>query len=449
MTTKYPIMTLSFNSLNTLNGITITHSFYYPLTRLIFVLKIKTFIVSYHCLKVSNILQRPKSTNTNSSNILNSQINSVTTSDSLTNLTTTSNSQNTTSSTKIILNFEEDRPVKKDKNSRKPASINTIIKSSFVKENDIPWTGEEDLKDTVLRMIVDKYPPLKIKRKSVKDYIDAHSLKSQQNSTTNLPNSLSNHSMTNASILKSKGNVQIKKEKLEKMREKNQSHIINAREAATDYAISKKYGDTNEQQKDILPKSIITWNSIVEQCIQEAITTGKFKNLQYHGKPLPLDENEKNPYLDRTEFLMQGATPAWIESQKDVEREISLFRRRMLESWMRYANSQNISLQLRHAGWEKMQYSYYEKAIEKLNSKLRSYNVIAPYSVRKCYLNLDDEYEKMYKNIKREDTKSINMINDGMKFDEWLNEAEEKEYKNDESNIWKGFTKNIKWLIGR
>ncbi|CAG8553033.1 11584_t:CDS:2, partial [Racocetra fulgida] len=314
-------MTLSFNSLNTLNGISITHSFYHPSTRLILALKTKTFTVSYHCLKVSNILQSTKNANINT---LNSQITSVTTPDSSTNSTTTPNSQNITSSTKIILNFEEDRTVKKDENSRKPASIDTIIKNSFVKENDVPWTGEEDLKDTILRMIVDKYPPLKVKRESVKDYMDAHSSKSQHNNLTNLPNYLSNHSI----IIKSKGNVdssdnklQKKKEKLEKVRERNQSRIINAREAATDYAIGKKYGDNNEQKKDILPKSIAAWNSIVEQRIQEAITEGKFKNLQYHGKPLPLDENEKK----------QGAAPAWIESQKDVEREISLFRRRMLE----------------------------------------------------------------------------------------------------------------------
>ncbi|CAG8584728.1 3863_t:CDS:2 [Gigaspora margarita] len=452
-------MTLSFNPLNILNSITTAHSFYHPPTRLT---KIKTFTVSRHSLKVSNTLRCLKSTNTNLNNPLNSSIISANTSNSQTNTTTKSNSLNITSSTEIITNFDEDHPIKKDENSRKSASINTIIKSSFVKENDVPWTGEEDLKDTVLRMIVDKYPPMKVKRESVKDYIDAHNLKPQHKN--NWDNSFNNYSMTNGSILKSKRNVnsfdnklQSKKEKVEKAREKNQSRIINAREAATDYAIGKKHSDHNEQKKEILPRSIKAWDSIVEQRIQEAIAEGKFKNLPYNGKPLPLDQNEKNPYLDRTEFLMnrlvqrQGAAPAWIESQQDVDREISLFRQRMLESWLRYANSRKISLHLRDLGWEKMQRSYYEKAIEKLNSKLRSYNIIAPYSVRKCYLSLDEEYMRIYKNVKREDTKSIRMINNGMKFDEWLNNDEEKKSKNNnnENNIWEGFTRNIKWLIGR
>ncbi|CAG8652232.1 22171_t:CDS:2 [Dentiscutata erythropus] len=455
-------MTLSFNPLNTLNSITTTHSFYHPSTRLTLILKIKPLIASRHCLKVSNILRCPKSTNTNFNNPSNSPTASINTLNSQTNTTTTSNSPNNLSSTEKILNFDDDWPIKKDDNSRKPASIDTIIKSSFVKENDVPWTGEEDLKDTVLRMIVDKYPPLKIKRESVKDYIDAHSLKHQsKNNSVKLSNFFSNHSMTKASILKSKNNVnssgnnlQSKKERLEKAREKNQTRIINAREAATYYAIGRKHSDGKEQKNEILPRSIKAWDSIVEQRIQEAIAAGKFKNLPYHGKPLPLDQNEKNPYLDRTEFLMnrlvqrQGATPAWIESQQDVDREISLFRQRMLESWLRYANSRNIPLHLRDSGWEKMQHSYYKKAIEKLNSKLRSYNIVAPYAVRKCYLSLDEEYMRVYKNVKREDTKSIGMINDGIKFDEWLNKDEEKKNENNENNIWKGFTRNIKWLIG-
>src|ERR1051325_3285400 len=68
-----------------------------------------------------------------------------------------------------------------DNENKSPASINIVLKNSFVKENDIPWTGEEDIKTTVLRMIVDKYPPLKIKRDSIKEYIDAHN-------KVNLPN---------------------------------------------------------------------------------------------------------------------------------------------------------------------------------------------------------------------------------------------------------------------
>src|SRR5689334_9578843 len=59
--------------------------------------------------------------------------------------------------------FNEENNVNNE-TKKSPASINTIINNSFIKDNDIPWTGEEDIKTTVLRMIVDKYPPLKIKR---------------------------------------------------------------------------------------------------------------------------------------------------------------------------------------------------------------------------------------------------------------------------------------------
>ncbi|RIA97454.1 hypothetical protein C1645_752231 [Glomus cerebriforme] len=196
-----------------------------------------------------------------------------------------------------------------NKNNKSSTSINTILKNSFVKENDVPWTGEEDIKTTVLRMLVDKYPPLKIKRNSIKEYIEAHNKVNNSITKANLtppsPPPIPLNNVVSNKIPK------ISKKTSEKLSEAKQSRIMNARDAATCYSIEKKLGDTekNENSKESsgeqpIPKSILGWNNLVENRIQEAIAAGSFKNLPYRGKPLPADPNEQNPYLNRTEFFL-------------------------------------------------------------------------------------------------------------------------------------------------
>ncbi|CAG8458931.1 851_t:CDS:10 [Diversispora eburnea] len=286
----------------------------------------------------------------------------------------------------------------KETDEVKSASINTIIKNSFIKENDIPWTGDEDIKTTVLRMLVDKYPPLKVKRESIK-YNDTPALPSRSSSIK-----ISSNTYVNETDDQSKqNNSNLRKEKMNKIRIKNQTRIMNAKEAAIDYFISKKFSEKSEANDDdnldhhksekILPRNIATWDSLVERRIQDAIAAGEFNNLPYHGKPLPIDPNENNPYLDRTEFFMnrlvqrQGAAPAWIEYQKEVDNEILIHRKRMRENWLRYCLSNGFSPKQPNSNWEKKQSSYYEKSIQKLNSRLRSYNTISPYAVHSKGMN--------------------------------------------------------------
>lgn len=189
-----------------------------------------------------------------------------------------------------------------NENKKSPASINTIIKNSFIKDNDIPWTGEEDIKTTVLRMIVDKYPPLKIKRETIKEYIDAHSKVVNFTNKVHLEPPLQpSVPVPSNNIASNKKSIISKEEKLKKIREANQSRIINAKDAATDYSIKKKLGTQNYVEKSsrdkqppkVVPKNIAGWNNLVENRIQEAIVAGEFENLRYHGKPLPTDPNDR------------------------------------------------------------------------------------------------------------------------------------------------------------
>lgn len=204
-------------------------------------------------------------------------------------------------STKQESSISENQGDNIDNENGSSASINTILKNSFVKENDMPWTGEEDIKTTVLRMIVDKYPPLKIKRNSIKEYIDARSEVNNSTFKANLipPPNLSRKLPPPIPV--PSNNVTSDKKsttKLEKIRDAKQSRIISARDAATDYSINKKFSAKNDENvkgepSKVVPKSIAGWNSLVERRIQEAIAAGEFKNLPYRGKPLPTDTNER------------------------------------------------------------------------------------------------------------------------------------------------------------
>ncbi|CAG8437699.1 15523_t:CDS:2 [Acaulospora morrowiae] len=372
-----------------------------------------------------------------------------------TNTTQFSDSKSSCSTPKVTFDEDQDSgEVIETSYEPSPASINTITKSSFVRETDVPWNGEEEIETTVLRMIVDKYPPLKVRRGSVKEYIDAHGRGPViYNSSFNGPNSSSSNFHSPHESLFESGNPTLSPENLNRSN-KNVSPSTRSSRKHPEMGPAKKTKDVDEHrskhQNEALPRSIAAWNSIVERRIQDAISAGEFKNLPYRGKPLPPDPNENNPYLDRTELLMnrlvqrQGAAPAWIEYQKEVDKEITAFRNRILESWSRYSSLNNLSPQKPNRKWEEKQVSYCEKIIIKLNSRLRSYNTVAPYAARRCYLSLEDEFRRMYQNVRDEGR--------GTMVDRTKNDGNDEVKKNDEvkdgDNIWMGLAKGFKWLIG-
>ena len=49
--------------------------------------------------------------------------------------------------------------------------------------------------------------------------------------------------------------------------------------------------------------------------------------------------------------------------------------------------------------WENREKGYHSLAVEDLNAKARSYNMIAPYTARKAYTNLQTELEQCYKDV--------------------------------------------------
>ncbi|PHZ09003.1 uncharacterized protein RHIMIDRAFT_181092, partial [Rhizopus microsporus ATCC 52813] len=121
---------------------------------------------------------------------------------------------------------------------------------------------------------------------------------------------------------KSPGRKQVERERKNKAMKQNR--LMNAKDAALDYSLGKKYPTTDEEDSNVSRKEFISINDIgllCEEKIREAKAKGEFDNLPGSGKPLQEDYFKNNPYLDQTEYLLNrivqrnGAAPPWVIMQ--------------------------------------------------------------------------------------------------------------------------------------
>lgn len=124
-----------------------------------------------------------------------------------------------------------------------------------------------------------------------------------------------------------------------------------------------------------------------------------------------------------------GAAPPWVEVQggeyhnrslhmaiiqpiiTELDTAIQTFREILQQSWVRRAVRlltmsnppallHTISLQdiksLRDPAWVERERKYHETAIEEVNSLVRKYNGLAPYSVRRPYYDRSVEIDRLY-----------------------------------------------------
>ncbi|BGO97256.1 hypothetical protein NBRC10513v2_001176 [Rhodotorula toruloides] len=153
------------------------------------------------------------------------------------------------------------------------------------------------------------------------------------------------------------------------------------------------------------------WEGFIEEKIKQARRAGVFDNVKGRGKPMPKDEAESNPFITRTEFLMnrilkeQEAAPPWVEMQKELETALANFRSELRASWTRRAVrirsseglTQAVVREIREGWkdreWEERERAYHEVSIKSLNDLTRKYNIIAPYNVRRTLLSLRHELD--------------------------------------------------------
>ncbi|KAK0230220.1 hypothetical protein IW262DRAFT_1337023 [Armillaria fumosa] len=257
------------------------------------------------------------------------------------------------------------------------------------------WTGDESVKDAVLRMLVDKYKPLrsgtlqsadqKLKRAPAissagayqgakaefsgvsKEPVSPKLLQPSTGSwaTESLLPSTEGHrpwhtefrvpSHVSASVkvahfplqsskpsasTHSVDELTRKKEKDSKKRVEHAGRLSRARESTLDYRLGIKKSSEGMGRRPN-PVSLKGWASLVEDKIEKARKAGAFNAVKGRGQPMARTVEESNPFIGREEFLMNrivqrnGAAPPWVELQGELDTAVQSFRELLRQSWIR------------------------------------------------------------------------------------------------------------------
>ncbi|KAK0499522.1 hypothetical protein EDD18DRAFT_1151513 [Armillaria luteobubalina] len=248
------------------------------------------------------------------------------------------------------------------------------------------WTGDESVQDAVLRMLVDKYKPLrsgtlqsadqKLKRappviSSVGAYHgnteeligvskEPASPKLLQPSTGSwateslLPSTEGHRpwhtefrvpSHVSASVKVAHFPLQSSKpsastHSVDELTRKKEKELSRARESTLDYRLGIKRSSEGMGRRPN-PVSLKGWASLVEDKIEKARKAGVFNAVKGRGQPMARTVEESNPFIGREEFLMNrivqrnGAAPPWVELQGELDTAVQSFRELLRQSWIR------------------------------------------------------------------------------------------------------------------
>ncbi len=139
----------------------------------------------------------------------------------------------------------------------------------------------------------------------------------------------------------------------------------------------------------------------VEEHLRKAMEEGKFDDLPGKGKPLKLEAD--NPHADPEWELAYrmlkeaGYSLPWIETIRDIEREIEAARADLQQAWdwHRSAGKATPSENFVNDDWERSQELFKEK-LGSLNQRIRNYNLEVPIvRFQRPLLNLLRELEKI------------------------------------------------------
>lgn len=258
--------------------------------------------------------------------------------------------------------------------------------------NDPVWTGEERMEDTVLRMLVDKYKPMR-RGESGREAEQARLQKTQQ--PTPQPHRVTGNVDANGVVVERYGDqpwnlvytkvptaearvhrgtvekplappasamrtklqqmgvspAQLAQQKPERVRAVRKALRTTLDKERVQAAMERKarYGAENPaDDADADPNRPLLGvisaakglTGLAEMRIEEAIRKGTFSKNSLHGKPIPYDHHEGNGHLRREEFFLnrmvqrQGAAPPWVELNKEMTAEEQALRQRILTSWI-------------------------------------------------------------------------------------------------------------------
>ncbi|PPR04442.1 hypothetical protein CVT26_002271 [Gymnopilus dilepis] len=259
-------------------------------------------------------------------------------------------------------------------------------KLSVLEQEYENWTGEENIKDAVLRMLVDKYKPLRTgsiqtaeeKMKQTPPKVGSTSLTDQVPSTSHVKLTPEGNSWASEPLLRAtEGHqpwhttfkvpehavasvklaqlppvsskpsgtplpIDDKERRLEREHRKRTEQgirLTQARESTLEYRL----GIRGENMPTSRPKpvSMKGWTSLVEERIEKARQAGAFSAIKGRGQPLARSTDEHNPFIAREEFLMNRiiqknqAAPPWIETQSGKYLAVNTFRELLRQAWIR------------------------------------------------------------------------------------------------------------------
>ncbi|KIV81106.1 hypothetical protein PV11_08553 [Exophiala sideris] len=184
-----------------------------------------------------------------------------------------------------------------------------------------PWTGNESLHDSALRMLDDSHKRLR---------------------TPSRPPTLPVKNLRPAP----------------KKIVSSADRLANARDRTSKYALSQQ-SDMSEKERERyrkelkdrfspgarpMPTSLQGLTSLANERIEDAIARGQFNNIpRGKGTNVERDYNANSPFLDTTEYFMnkiiqrQEIVPPWIEKQQELVKTVASFRGRLRNDWRRHA----------------------------------------------------------------------------------------------------------------
>ncbi|WVQ72324.1 hypothetical protein IAR50_001874 [Cryptococcus sp. DSM 104548] len=177
------------------------------------------------------------------------------------------------------------------------------------------------------------------------------------------------------------------------------------------------------------------WQGLVEDRIQRARDAGFFKTTTGKGKPIALDPEASNPYIERGELFMnrivkrQGALPAWIELLNHLDSTLNAFRSTLLTTYRTHIVRQVISstslhplpplhtIPERDELWEQRELKFHQENVKQINDLTRRMNAQAPSPARRNLITLENELDKIrgevlktavWEDIKKRAEESVN-----------------------------------------
>ncbi|KAJ7034708.1 hypothetical protein C8F04DRAFT_956028 [Mycena alexandri] len=336
------------------------------------------------------------------------------------------------------------------------------------------WTGDERIEDTVLRMLVDKYKPLRTGtiqtaeqklRKSpprVQEYHpDAPSITPATRPVASTPPpggswasvpllppgppdhrpwhtefKVPDHATSSVRLARFPlpshsprathlGDIE-QTRKTEKELNKKLGRLARARDSTLDYRLGLgPHANRTGGSPRVNPVNMKGWTSLIEDRIEQARRAGLFASVKGRGKPIVRAPEESNPFIAREEFLVNrivkrnGAAPPWVQLQAELDASLHTFRHLLLDGWTRHAvraltlhgvpgaGADAASRAFRDPAWATREASYHAAALTEVNDRVRKYNAMAPYAVRRPLYALEAELAGVYARAEEEVARAV------------------------------------------